>query len=378
MARFSFETWIEDRDTGKTFLDKTITADQLSVYRDGTLISRNDADLVVNGDGTVFGSLSGSGQIRVHLNGAKQREFFNSYILDDDAIYYPDKVNINHLGINAEGRLQLSGSVMSSSAVGDTVMSVQKALHLIRSSSALEIADDSILKQYHIVNDFTSSVSSSQVQSAESLKMSFSGSGFLSGSLSIRDAVLTIDRNLGKWEVENIKLAGGALYNRGTFLLYDTSDAFMEQSSQGEYFIPTANSALFYSTQSAWLVPESGVVKAWTIEYVIGASFTSTNAELEAGIFTMNPSDLTTYDYTKVASIDLSNESGHSGSVAFVDNYIPFESGSLVGVKLQVTESAGDDLRIDDIVSLVEIQYQVTSSLEASRRVIYNTFKLQQ
>ena len=201
MARVTFYTF-KETTTGDIVLDRHITADQLSVYRDGNLLK--DPDFVINGDGTAWFESSGSGQYRVYLNGDVQSEFYDGYIVDDDVI---SKTIIGDgLALNSDNKLRLSGSVMSQSAVINSLqssvtnrpLSAGAGRTLFQAVNLLEPIDNTILFESDVVNDFTSATSTSQIQSAQSLRIDYSNTNYLTQSLSMNSALRRLDLQLDR------------------------------------------------------------------------------------------------------------------------------------------------------------------------------------
>lgn len=213
MARISFYIF-KETNIGEVVLDRDVNVNQLTAYCNGVKLP--DPDFVNNGDGTVYFEASGSGEYSIRLDGKNQDEFFQTNVIDDDAVGTSriDNTSI-HIDPN-HNRLRVSGSVMSQSMVinnqasseTDQPLSGLQGRELNYEIGQLSGDNASVLRTTDIVNSFTASTFTTRnIQSAESMLVNFNDTYYVSEETTYISALRKLDQAM-------LNITTGSLSNR--------------------------------------------------------------------------------------------------------------------------------------------------------------------
>lgn len=258
-SRANFTYKIEDGD-GNITLDRTIDPSVFTIFKNGASYPYS---VVNNAEGSYYFQISGSGVYSVYVNGQVQDEFQNCFLGDVDIITEArvDNTTINIDGngklsvVNGDSLLRTTDLATTFTTASDKPVSSGLITTISASIALKEPRDINILKESDIVNDFSTG-GVNKPQSAESLKVDFSGTYFLKGFTDYQSALQELDRKAYQLLEETL----------------DTSYISFNYTSQ---LTKTANNVVMKigQTQNTFGVkmPRAGIVKAISVIYNVSA-----------------------------------------------------------------------------------------------------------
>lgn len=348
MSRISFYMY-KETSTGKMVLDRDVNTDQLNFFRDGFLVPFPQT--VNNGDGTYYFTPSGSGNYSAYLNNKPQDEFYNIYIPDSDAL---DETRVDGTSItifNNKLALYNSASVLfEGSLINDLTSHADSASLTALQGNVLNgyianklNANDVFLKEANIVQDFTSSLLANQVQSAESLKIDFSNTDYISEETNYVGALRRLDTAF-------LSESTGSGYRH--YYFFGDSGSLKVDTDFDERWMKTIDSAMVNGEfgGGGYYMAKAGVISRMTVQYtVFTSSATSTYTALVKNAV-MNGGSTTTGILINISG----SATGSRGDTFDFSDAI--EAGNWLGTSIEISD-ASDITELGEWAIIVEITY---------------------